>query len=167
MKIALDVDDVLAAFTPHAHAFHKIPMDDKVDYWCERTMDARLGQYWFTEHIAPVENFWKTLPLLSDLKDIDFEVIYYISAFPEEMYQLRVDWLRDYGFPDAPLICTFNKLEKCLELGVTHLVDDKPATIQKLQGTNVKGIHFMAPYAGFDPVGEYVVNNLNEVKKFL
>jgi hypothetical protein len=167
IKVALDVDDVLCQFTPHAHEFHKIPMDEKVDYWCERTMNSRLGTGWFSEHIAPVENFWKDIPLLSKPEDIDFEVFCYLSAFPETMYNIRVQWLKDNGFPEAPLICCYDKLAKCIELGVTHLVDDKPATILKLQGSPVKGIHYITPYAGFEPVGDAIVTNLKQVKQYL
>lgn len=167
MKIALDVDDMLAAFTPHAHAFHNIPMDEKVDYWCERTMDERLGQYWFSKHIAHVHEFWKTLPVLSNPKDINFEVNCYISSFPEEMFDLRQEWLRKNGFPEAPLYATSQKLLKCKELGITHLVDDRPQTIKQFEGSDTKAIHFINHYAGFEPVGPYVVTNLNQVINLL
>lgn len=165
-KVAMDVDDVIAAFTPHAHDFHKVPLE-KCDYWCVQTMDKRLGQYWFGGHIAPVENFWKTLPVLNPASDIDFEVDCYISSFPPDMFQLRLDWLKQHGFPDAPLFATSDKLTIMRERGVTHLVDDKPATIKLLQGTEITGIHFMTDYAGFEPVGPYVITNLKQVKPIL
>jgi hypothetical protein len=167
IKIALDVDDVLAAFTPHAHDFHEMPMCETLDYWCVPTMDARLGQGWFMEHIAPVHEFWRTIPRLSNPEDIDFEVAYYISAFPEDMHDIRLNWLREHGFPEAPLICCSDKLAKCIELGVDVLVDDKPATIEKLKGSPVKGIHFLPYYAGFAPVGEHVITNLNQIKNHI
>lgn len=162
--IACDVDDCLAAFTPHAHKFYEKEME-KCHYWCTHTMDAKFGKDWFNK-IAPVEEFWKTLPRLSDPKDIDFEISYYISAFPQEMYQLRVDWLKEHGFPDAPLVVSMNKVETCKELGVDVLIDDKPQTIISLQGTGITGIHFMTEYAGFDPVGNYITN-LNQVNEVL
>jgi hypothetical protein len=166
-KIALDVDDVLAAFTPHAHNFHKVPMDPKVNYWCVETMNARLGEGWFSSHIAPVEDFWVTIPILSDPKDIDFEVDCYISSFPEKMYYQRMKWLVDNGFPIAPLYATSDKLSVCRTRGITHLVDDKPATIELLQGTEVKGIHFITPYADFKPVGCCSITNLKQVNQYL
>lgn len=165
LKIALDVDDVICQFTPHAHDFYGKEME-KCDYWCEKTMDARLGKLWFTNGIAPDREFWKTIPPLSDPKDITFDFDYYISAFPEEMYNERVEWLKEHGFPDKPLIVSFFKLEKCIELGVDILVDDKPATILKLQNSPVRGIHFVPSYAGFEPVGEYITN-LNQLNKYI
>lgn len=166
-KCALDIDDILSAFTPHAHAFHNVRMDEKVDYWCERTMDERLGPKWFTGHIAHVEEFWLTLPILSQPKDIDFEFECYISSFPAEMYELRKEWLLVNKFPDRPLVAASNKLEVCQRLGIGVLIDDKPATIKQFNDNGLKGIHFHNHYAAFAPVGDFVVNNLNQVKNFL
>lgn len=162
--IALDVDDVLCQFSPHSHTFYGHEVE-KCDYWCPDTMNGKFGEGWFTK-IAPVREFWETLPVLSPAEDIDFEFDYYMSAFPEDMYQLRVDWLKKHGYPDKPLIVTFDKLSKCLELGVDYLVDDKPATIKMLEGTPVKGIHFYNHYAGFKPVGNYITT-LKDVKYIL
>jgi hypothetical protein len=164
MKIALDVDDVLAAFSSHAAAFHGEPLK-KMDYWYYEDMDEYLGVDWFKK-IAPVEEFWKTLPILNPASDIDFNVDYYISSFPVEMFQHRVDWLKKYGYPDAPLIVASNKLEKCLELGIDVLVDDKPDTMRLFLGSPIKGIHFITPYAGFEPVGDFVTS-LKQVKPLL
>lgn len=163
-KIALDVDDVLCKFTEHAHSYHGIKLK-KCNYWCVDTMDVILGKGWF-KALASEWTFWETLQPLSDPADIDFEVFCYISSFPEDMYHLRVNWLKQHGFPEAPLYIASNKLEKCLELGVDILVDDKPATIETLQKSPVKGIHFITPYAGFEPVGDYITN-LNQVKNYL
>lgn len=163
--IALDVDDVLLDFTPHVHQYFGVPLE-KCDYWCEKTMNAKFGIGWFADVIAPNKNFWSTQPRLSDPKDINFEFHYYISAFPEDMMHIRKNLLLKYGFPDKPLVCAYDKLSKCLELGVNVLVDDKPATIKKLVDTSVQGIHFITPYAGFEPVGNYVTS-LNQVKNHL
>lgn len=166
-RIAVDVDDVLAAFTPYAHQFHKVPMDDKLDYWCERTMNEKMGVGWFSEKIAPVQEFWKTIPVLSRPEEIDFDIFCYMSSFPEQMVEARYQWLFNSGFPPAILICIQDKITECKRLGITHLIDDKPSTIQKLQDTDTIGIHFMAPYAGFEAVGDYVITNLNQVNKIL
>jgi hypothetical protein len=166
-KIALDVDDVLAAFTPHAHKFHNKEMAEKLDYWCPVTVQGILGEGWFLDHIAPNEEFWRTIPLLSDPKDIDFDVFCYMSSFPEDMFEARTAWLKKNGFPDAPLICTSKKKKTCSLLKITHLVDDKPHTIKELRGSSTKGIHFITPYCGFKPVGKRVINSLKEVKQYL
>lgn len=164
-KRALDVDDLLAAFTPHAHSFFGKQLETKLDYWSVPHMDSVLGQGWFSK-IAPVKEFWETIPTLSAPSSIDFDFDYYISSFPQDMYDVRVEWLKKNGFPDKPLIVTNDKLNKCLQLGVGLIVDDKPEFMKTLQDSPVRGIHFITHYAGFEPVGKYVTS-LSQVKQYL
>ena len=165
LKVALDVDDVLAAFTPHAHTHYGKELI-KLNYWCSDTMEEHFGKDWFVP-ISQREEFWKTLPVLSDAKLIDFEFDYYISSFPIEMYDARIEWLMVNGFPNKELIVSSDKLKTCIELGVNVLIDDKPSTIESLNGSGVLGIHFINEYAGFMPVGDYIITNLDQVKGIL
>lgn len=165
-RIALDVDDVLAAFTPHAHTFHGKELPNKLDYWSVPGMEERLGKGWFLDKLAQNNDFWKTIPVLSPATDIDFEIVCYISSFPIEMFHHRYKWLRDNGYPDAPLILASNKRDICTKLDIDILVDDKPETMKNLIGSGTRGIHFMTPYAGFEPVGEYITN-LKQLKQWL
>lgn len=165
-RIALDVDDVLAAFAPHAHAFYGKTIE-KCDYWCGKTMEGLLGEGWFHVGIAPQKDFWNTLPILSKPEDITFDFECYMSSFPEDMYDLRVEWLRKHGFPDKPLIVVENKLKTCKQLGINTIVDDKPLTIENFNKAGLIGVHFMSEYAGFAPVGDKVITNLNQVNKVL
>ena len=47
MKIALDVDDVLAAFVPHVHHHFGKTLEEKIDHWSVPLMNSRLGEGWF------------------------------------------------------------------------------------------------------------------------
>lgn len=162
--ISLDIDDVIAGFNRHLCLYYNKKLE-KRHYWCTETMDREFGKGWFDE-VACDQVFWATLPKLSPPEDIDFEFDYYISAFPEEMREIREEWLDWWGYPKKPLIICQNKKEKCLELRVDILVDDKPSTIQSLMGTPVLGLHFLPWYAGFEPVGEHITN-LKQVKNYL
>lgn len=167
MKIAIDVDDVLAAFTPHSYTYLNIPLTGRIDYWSVPEMDRVLGKGWFSDKVSKDINFWKTLPILSKPEDIDFEITCYMTSFPIDMFALRYNWLREHGFPDAPLIIESKKVKRCVKMGIDVLIDDKPLTIFDTFTTPVKGVHFMTPYAGFAPVGDYVITNLNQVKTVL
>lgn len=168
IKIGLDIDDVLAAFTPHAAHFHGQSLKEAecLDYWCEQTMDGRYGKHWFTDRIQHNEDFWASLPLLSRPEDIDFEVACYMSAMPVSMYSVRLDWLEKHGFPDKPLVITFDKREMCEKMGIHVLVDDKPQMMEHLKGSSVRGIHFLPSYAGFRPVGDSITH-LNQLSSLL
>jgi hypothetical protein len=166
-RIAFDVDDVIAAFSLHAHNFLQVPMEGPLNYWCFDTMEKRLGDNWFDGKIVPNEQFWRTLPVLSKPEDIQVDVACYMSSFPPQHYALRMEWLIKHGFPQAPLIVANNKVDTCIRLGITHLVDDKPATIKALQETSVKGIHFINHYCGFPSIGDRVITNLNQINQYI
>lgn len=166
MKIALDVDDVIAAFTPHAFEYLGKTLPDKIDYWSVEEMDRQLGKGWFHDILEHEEEFWTSLPALSDPKDIDFKVYCYMSAFPTKMFHTRYEWIKAQGFPDAPLILTMDKVNTCEHLGIDILVDDKPDTIRKLENSDTVGVHFITPYAGFEPEGIHITN-LKEIQILL
>ena len=165
MKIAIDVDDVLGLFTPHAHDFHDITME-KCDYWCVQTMRERLGEGWFIDHIAKDKEFWTTLPVLNGPEKLDFEFECYMSSFPEEMYDQRQQWLKQHGYPDKPLIQTHDKVKSCLELGIDLLIDDKAETIKKVREAGILGLHYMPYYAGFASEGDFITD-LNQVNEYV
>ena len=165
MKRALDVDDVLAGFVPHAYNWFGKELK-KVNYWDVPTMEVELGEGWFNK-IANEEKFWSTLPVLSHPRDINFDFDYYLTSFPIQMLHLREKWLKEHGFPNKDIVVANDKLKACKELGVGVLIDDKPATIQSLQDSEIKGIHFINHYAGFDMVGDRIVTHLSQVVEFL
>jgi hypothetical protein len=165
MRIALDVDDVIAAFTPHAFAWYGVTLR-RTDYWSVPNMNEILGEGWFPK-LAVQKEFWETIPALGLPEDIDFHVDYYISSFPKELYSVRLKWLRDKEFPDAPLVISNNKKDTCESLGITYLVDDKPQTIIDLEESPITtGIHFITPYAGFNTVGK-TIESLTEVNTII
>jgi len=157
MTVALDVDDVLAAFTPHVFRYFRQDIEE-CDYWCVKGMAKRFGKDWFTGKISKDMGFWKTLPVLSFPEYIDFEFDYYISSFPEWLYDEREWWLARNKFPEKPLIHTMNKVEKCKELGVDLLIDDKPQTITECKEAGINTLHFIPYYAGFKPIGKYITS---------
>ena len=165
MKIAIDIDDVLAAFTPYSHTFFGKELS-KCDYWSVEEMDKILGKGWFSDKISKEVDFWKDIPILSNPETIDFEFEYYISSFPIERYDERVWWLIKNNFPSKYLIHSMDKLKVCKELEVEMLIDDKPETVRKFRENGLKALHFITPYAGFNPVGEYITD-LKQVKNYI
>jgi|SRR6478609_5422568 len=93
MKIALDVDEVLAGFMPALFKELNIKLR-KCNNWCQETMDGICGVGWF-DRVRFNKSFWRNLPTISKPEDIDFDFDYYISSFPPEMYDERVAWLKE------------------------------------------------------------------------
>lgn len=140
----LDVDDVLAGFYPSmCQKFGKI--EKQVDIW-----DGEVECKWVVENFDKIKNdkdFWYNLPVISSPNSINFDFEYYVSSFPEEMKDVRVEWLKKNGFPDKPLICSMDKIKTCKEYGINILIDDKKSTTQDIMcGGDKLGIWFRPTY---------------------
>ena len=141
--VALDVDDVIAGFYPAMCERFGRPVK-QVDIW-----DGEKDCKWIVENFNEIKydfHFWKNLPVICDPSSLNFEFDYYVSAFPEEMYDARMLWLLENGFPKKDLICTTDKLATCKELGITVLVDDKKSTVEQLNAGGVLGVRFRPYY---------------------
>lgn len=167
MRIALDLDDVLAAFYPAMCIEFNKPIE-KCDIW-----DSENVNRWvFINHelIKDSRQFWSNLPLLSHPNDINFEVYCYITSSPKSMIVERESWIIRNGFPIAPVLHSDNKLETMNRLGIDLLVDDKLSTINNInsKGINKIGIQFK-PYYMTEEIGDKskIITNINEVNKFI
>lgn len=139
---ALDVDDVIAGFYLAMCIRYKMPII-KRDIWDKVECKFIVDNF---DEVSTEYEFWANLPVVFKPEDINFDFDYYISTFPPEMENARLEWLKKNGFPDKPLICSTNKLETCRELGVDVLIDDKKSTIDSLKGTEVIGVWYRPWY---------------------
>jgi len=64
------------------------------------------------------------------------------------------------------LICSFDKVETCKNLGVDLLIDDKPQTIMACHEAGIKTLHFIPSYSSFPTIG-LGITNLNQVKSYI
>lgn len=167
LKIALDLDDVLAGFFPHAcQKFNRI--ETKCDIW-----DGVDVNKWIVEgfsEIAEDLDFWRTTPVLSRANSIDFEVSAYITYSPEEVLSVRKEWLEKHGFPNAPIICTKDKLQTMIEYDIDVLVEDKVSTVNEINnsGTGKIALQFKPPYMSENCDDETkIITHLSEVKQKL
>lgn len=148
--IALDVDGVLANFYLAICRYAGMPYNS-LESW---------GEEWIFKALSKVRNdskFWLTLPMLNPPEAITFDFDCYLSAYPEGMYEMRKLWLQMNGYPDKPLIRSTNKLKSMLELGLTTLIDDRPETINKINGTKeLIGVTYLPCYASWENTVENV-----------
>lgn len=142
--IGIDVDDVLAGFYPAMCKRYGLP-ERQVDIW-----DGEVECKFIVEKFHEIRDdfeFWSTLPVISSPESIIFDFDYYVSSFPESMFEARVKWLKDNGFPDKPLLCSKDKLTTCKEYGINVLIDDKKSTIHDIMcGGDILGIRFRPSY---------------------
>lgn len=56
--------------------------------------------------------------------------IHITSHRADEAYDLTAQWLNEVGLPHDDLHCSFDKISRCVELGIDLLVDDSPVNIE-------------------------------------
>ena len=162
LKIGLDVDDVLSAFYIAFAIKHKRPIHP-VNIWKENFIVKNFNY----DNLR--EDFWINLPVLSDPISITFDVDCYISSLPDEFQDIRRDWLAMNGFPIAPLILSFDKLQVVKDRNLDYFIDDKVETIKKINNSEHKcvGIQFVPMYHTPEEYTKYWTRNLNGVKNII
>lgn len=167
LKIALDIDDVLFSFFPHAcQKFGRI--ETKCDIW-----DGVGVNRWIVDSFSEIAkdlDFWRTIPVLSRANSIDFEVTAYITYSPEEVLPVRKEWLNKHGFPVAPIICTKNKLETMICHDIDVLIEDKVSTVNEINNsfTDKIALQFKPPYMSMECDDKSkIITHLSEVKNKL
>lgn len=157
MRIALDIDDVLAGFAVGVHeVFNSIITPH--DHWAadEQTGILMLKKNqrnevigYTQEYLDKCENnkdFWYGLEPISLPSDVPFGTICYITSSPKNMVETRLAWLAKHGFPNLPVIHSKDKALTMKRLRIDSLVDDKLATVEDVRVNGLRGTHFKPWY---------------------
>lgn len=155
-RIGLDIDDVLADFCPNFCKFAGIEIPTS---W----------NFGFMEHVTSSEKrideyseFMKTLPVKSNPSDIPFEPVCYITNRHIDP-QIAINWIKDNGFPQVPVIQTNNKVKAALEMKLDIFVDDKFENFVDMNNAGICCFLFDAPHNRRYEVGYKRVFNLKEL----
>lgn len=103
------------------------------------------------------KEFWLNLPVLTQPELLEgLNVKAYITSSPKEMINVRKEWLKKNGFPDAPVIYSESnkKHEVCKKLNISTFIEDKPRTIKKFKQEKSETciIQFIPEYAVWEEV---------------
>jgi uncharacterized protein len=55
-------------------------------------------------------------------------------------------WLETVGFPYDDLHCSFDKISRCVELGIDVLVDDSPVNLERARENGILGATLVHPW---------------------
>ena len=160
MKVALDVDDVIAAWYKAACEFCEVEFK-KRDHWGKESQEFVLPAW---NAIQGDEDFWTNL---EPLNTVDFEFDYYITSMPIHLIDNRIEWLKTHGFPQRPVHVGNDKVEIADRLGVDVLIDDKPENIRKWIESGRHAIHYIPPYSSVEPASSYFTYNFGNIKTML
>ena len=142
-SVALDIDDVLAQFYPAMCRRFGMPCK-RFNIWDGEGEEIAVAQNFYI--IENSRNFWLNLEKESRPEDIDFNVDYYLTSSPPMMKGYRKNWLTQHGFPEAPVISTFDKVSEMRKRNIDVLVDDKPATLEEVKKNGFIPIQYVPSY---------------------
>ena len=167
IDIALDVDDVLAAFYPAMCKKFNRP-EVKTNIW-----DGKKSCKWIADSFPAMwedKEFWANMNMLSYPQSITFDFKCYLTAIADSLCGVRREWLSKNGFPDKPVICTTSKhkVDIMRDLDIDVLIDDKPSTIKSVRDAGLIGIQFIPHYmSNFDPEDPFSVRHLSEINEII
>lgn len=158
IKIGYDIDSVLADFSQHFHSYLNI-VGKETYFWNDPVI---LNNFYKIESDI---NFWSTMPILNDPKNIYYEPCAYITSRQINL-QVTKDWLDKNHFPSAPVYNTkdHSKLDLCKQLGIDFFVDDSYDNFCDLNNGGVKCFLYTQPYNLKYDVGNLRINDLKELK---
>ena len=128
MKIALDIDHVIADITNELKRLHP--------EWCG------------TKYAIPslrLSEIDYSIATVLDRPSFNFEC--YITSRPSYAYDVTVQWLAKNRLPNKPVYLAHDKLTQMQKLGINVLVDDKLSTFETiLSKSNLHCLLYTQPW---------------------
>lgn len=164
MKVAYDIDDVLARCVPEIFNHIGRDMTYPIHIW-DFEKYSILGQT-INDELKYNPRFWIDLPMISFPDEMIVEPTCYITSSPKEMVSVRHQWLVENGFPDVPVHHSKNKLDTMIELGIDVLVDDSPHTFDLInqKDTGKLCVQFVPNYMSVIANEKLAIRNLSTLK---
>jgi len=142
--LGLDIDNVLAnwlaAVQIVAFREHGIDVMKHFTSWWpkESAVSALLRDYTddidFYRLLVPVNRAAWGVEQLA----VSFDNIFYVTHRPPVTRNITLEWLERWSFPVYDLVIPRgSKLVSAKRLGITHFVDDKPATVTEMREAGI------------------------------
>lgn len=162
MRIALDIDGVLANTHDYFLKWFNLPLHPATDFNDSRFTDERF------ELISDNMEFWLNVPAYFRGSELKFDVVGYVTArsVPNEITK---KWLIKNGFPNKKLVSlgSHNKVEALKEMKVDLFIEDNYDNFIKINESGIKCLLMSRSYNKNRDDKGLRINSINEVLKFL
>jgi hypothetical protein len=158
MRVALDVDDVIAGFYEAACRKCNVPFNDRVDHWEQ----PFISENW--DDIASDTEFWRTLRVINK---VDFEFSCYLTSVPNHIIEHRQFWIENNDIPNKPLIVSYDKVEMADLHDLDVLIDDKPENIELWINSGRQAIQYIPHNFEMPIKSPHFTNDFSEIKHIL
>jgi hypothetical protein len=156
-KIGLDIDEILADWVGHWTKRHGQEVPETWNF--DRDIASKF------ELLKDDKDFWMSIPVKTNPKDIHFEPHCYITSriIPIEWTQ---EWLDSNGFPTVPVYSIphgTSKVQVALKSGIDVFVDDRFDNFVELNRAGICCYLFDAPHNQRYSVGHKRIKSLGEL----
>lgn len=168
-KVGLDVDGVLADFSPaYLQKAEELNMlkfpQDKMHHWETLYNDEHLWK-----DICSSKDFWLNLNCIERQQDLTFHPNAYVTSrsIPKEWTE---EWLMKHNYPAAPVHTiprNANKVQTLKDIGIDLFVDDKFENYLQINKAGIFCLLYSQPHNAKYNVGFRRINSLKEVEKWL
>lgn len=160
-KIGLDVDEVLANWTPSWCKYWNIE-HNPTSWFFDRQILQRFNQM---ESEGKLDEFYLNLSVLTKPEDIPFEPHVYVTSRPVKS-EITEQWLDKNGFPHRPVVTVplgQSKVEAIKGLNLDYFVDDRFDNFVELNKAGICCYLFDAPHNQRYMVGHKRIKSLKEL----
>lgn len=159
-KIGLDIDEVLANWTPAWCKYWK--MEEPKSWFFDRNIVQRFDQM---KADGMLDSFYLSLERLVNPDDIPFEPFCYVTSRPVDTH-ITERWLDENGFPHRPVYTIGlgqSKVDVIKDLDIDIFVDDRFDNFVELNKAGICCYLFDAPHNRRYDVGYKRIKSLKEL----
>jgi uncharacterized protein len=155
MRIAIDVDstlhhywDVLSEISMRRFGV-ELPYDEQFTWGITRLradqLELCIAESHSRERILAGRPYPGAVETVGDWKR-EGHFIHVTSHRDAACAQATGEWLRSIGLPYDDLCCSYDKVGRCVELGIDLLIDDNPADIAAAIDRDIKAATIVHPW---------------------
>ena len=154
-RIALDIDSTLHHYWDLLSRIAQerfgvaLPYEEQRDWGITRLgreeLVACVEETHSDENIAAGEPYPGAIETVSRWHE-EGHFIHVTSHRREQTYDATARWLEQIGMPYDDLHCSFDKVTRCVELGIDVLVDDSPVNIARARAEGITAATIIHPW---------------------
>lgn len=159
-KIGLDIDEVLAAWTPAWCKHWNI--EQPTSWYFDRNILKKFDQM---KEDGTLDDFYLSLDVITSPEDIPFEPHCYVTSRPVST-EVTEEWLNRKGYPHRPVITVGlnqSKVDVIKGSGIDIFVDDRFDNFVELNKAGICCYLFDAPHNQRYDVGYKRIKSLKEL----
>jgi len=154
-RIALDIDSTLHDYWPLfrriVHERHGIdlPYEEQREWGTTRIerqhVVACIEETHSPPNILAAEPYPGAVEVVRTWHELG-HWIHVTSHRRADAHQATAQWLERIGMPFDDLHCSFDKVSRCVELGIHVLVDDSPVNLKRAREAGIVGATLLHPW---------------------